>query len=86
MCEIYVVPSSVSEALADPNWKKAMLDEYQALMKNNTWELVPATTEQHVVSNKWVYRVKYKADDSLDKYKARLVAKGFQQTASVDFF
>ena len=61
-----------SEALAYANWKKAMDDEFQALMRNNTWELVPAIENQHVVSNKWVYRVKYKADGSLDKYKARL--------------
>ena len=52
--------------------------QYQALLKNNTWELVPAADNQHIVSNKRVYRVKYKADGSLDKYKARLVAKGFQ--------
>ena len=86
MCEIHTVPSSVSEALTDSNWKKAMMDEYQALLKNNTWELVPAADNHHIVSNKWVYRVKYKADGTLDKYKARLVAKGFQQTAGVDFF
>ncbi|CAL9006929.1 unnamed protein product [Prunus brigantina] len=34
-------PSSVEEALMDPNWKQAMNDEMQALQKNSTWELVP---------------------------------------------
>ena len=63
-----------------------MLDEYQALMRNNTWELVPAAENQHVGSNKWVYKVKYKADGCLDKYKVRLVAKGFQQIVGVNFF
>ena len=86
MCEIHVVPFSVFEALTDSNWKKAMMDEYQALLKNNTWELVPATDNQHTVSNKWVYRVKHEADGSWDKYKGRLVAKGFQQTTGVGFF
>ena len=62
------------------------MDEYQALLRNNTWELVPAAKNQNIVSNKWVYRVKYKANGSLDKYKTRLVAKGFQQTAGVNFF
>ena len=40
----------------------------------------------NVVANKWVYRIKRKADGTLDRLKARLVAKGFQQTAGVDFF
>ena len=84
MCEIHALPFCVYDALTDSNWKKAMMDEYQALLKNNTWELVPATNSQHVDKNKWVYRVKYEADGSLDKYKARLVAKGFQQIPTID--
>ncbi|GKU85713.1 hypothetical protein SLEP1_g340 [Rubroshorea leprosula] len=32
---------------------------------------------------KWVYRVKYKADGSVQKYKARLVAKGYVQKHDV---
>ena len=67
MCEIHVVPLSVSEALTDSRWKQAMMDEYQALLKNNTWDLVRAVENQHIFSNKRVYRVNYKADGSLDK-------------------
>ena len=78
MREIHVVPLFVSEALTNSIWKQAIMDEYQVLMRNNTWELVPAAENQHIVSNKWVYGVKYKAYGSLDKYKARLVDKGFQ--------
>ena len=62
-----------------------MEDEYQALMRNSTWDLVPNTGDLHVVQCKWVFRTKFKADGSLDKYKARLVAKGFQQTPGIDF-
>ena len=40
----------------------------------------------NVVHNKWVFRVKYKADGTVERLKARLVAKGFQQLAGVDFF
>ena len=71
-------PANISLALTDPNWKKAMNDEYQALIRNHT----NATL---VVQCKWVFRTKLKVDGSLDKYKARLVAKGFQQTPGVDF-
>ena len=78
--------SSVSLALANPLWKQAMTDEFQALLHNQTWSLVPPSSAQRVVQCKWVFRTKLKADGSLDKHKARLVAKGFQQTPGVDFF
>ena len=38
---LHCEPSTVPLALADPHWKDAMETEYQALLKNNTWELVP---------------------------------------------
>ena len=61
-----------------------MEEEYNALVRNNTWGLVPSSAASRVVQCKWVFRTKLKADGSLDKYKARLVAKGFQQTPGVD--
>ena len=41
---------------------------------------------QTIVHSKWIFRTKYKADGTLDRYKAKLLAKGFQQTPGVDFF
>ena len=37
----YQIPSSVEEALSDPEWGQAMQEELKALKKNNTWKLVP---------------------------------------------
>jgi histone deacetylase 1/2 len=78
-------PQTLHEALGDKNWKEAMDSEYQALMKNKTWHLVPSKKGQNIIDCKWVYKVKRKADGSLDRYKARLVAKGFKQRYGIDY-
>ena len=62
-----------------------MEEEYNALVRNNNWDLVPSSAASRVVQCKWVLRTKLKADGSLDKYKASLVAKGFQQTLGVEY-
>lgn len=63
-----------------------MHEEYNALMRNQTWKLVPRTPHMNPITTKWVFRVKYKSNGSLDRYKAWLVAWGFQQNIGVDYF
>ena len=78
-------PTSVSEALAEPNWFMAMKDEYNALLRNNTWSLAPLPPGHVPIGCKWVFRIKQNPDGSVSKYKARLVAKGFHQQAGFDY-
>ena len=78
-------PDSLQEALSDPKWKKAMQDEYDALLRNGTWHLVPNQEGKNLIDCKWVYKIKKKADGSIDRYKARLVAKGFKQRYGIDY-
>ncbi|KAM0033618.1 putative RNA-directed DNA polymerase [Helianthus debilis subsp. tardiflorus] len=68
-----------------PKWVDAMNDELRALHNNNTWELVQRPPHSNVVGSKWIYRIKYKADGSLDRYKARLVVQGFTQVSGHDY-
>jgi hypothetical protein len=78
-------PYSIDDALVDKNWKIAMDSEYDALMKNKTWHLVPLMKGRNVVGCKWVYKIKRKQDGNLDRYKVRLVAKGFKQRYVIDY-
>jgi hypothetical protein len=78
-------PTSVHEALHDDRWKDPMNKEVDALRKNNMWHLVPQKPGTNIIDCKWVYKVKKKADGSIDRYKARLVAKGFKQTYWIDY-
>jgi hypothetical protein len=54
-------------------------------MSNRTWELVPRPPGANIVTGKWLFRHKLKADDTLERYKARWVVRGFTQRPGVDF-
>lgn len=67
-------------------WVAAMKDEYESLIKNRTWELIDRPENQNVVDNKWVFKIKRKPDNSIERFKARLVARGFTQQYGIDYF
>ena len=69
------IPKSYQSALADPHWRRAMEEEYGALMANHTWELVPRPSHANVVTDKWIFKHKLKSDGSLDRYMARWVLR-----------
>ena len=62
-----------------------MQEELQALIKTNTWLITFLPAGKVPISCKWVYKIKFKADATAERYKARLVAKGFTQQAGIDF-
>jgi hypothetical protein len=78
-------PYSLPEAMSTPHWKTTMQDEYQTLIRNKTWRLVPPQASINLIDCKWVYKTKRKADGSIDHHKARLVAKGFKQRLRIDY-
>lgn len=81
-----VEPTTTVRAISNPEWLAAMKTEYDAFITDNTQTLVPQTVDMHLVDCKWVFRVKYNINRTVQKYKAKLVVKGFQQTLSVDYF
>jgi hypothetical protein len=56
------IPSSVRAALTDPNWRTTMEDDYRALMSNGIWDLVPLPQGSNVITEKWVFTHKFRAD------------------------
>ncbi|GJX83733.1 ribonuclease H-like domain-containing protein [Tanacetum coccineum] len=73
-----------SIAFNDPNSQNAMFDEYNALIKNNTWTLVPRPTDINIVRCMWLFHHKYLVDDILSCYKARLVVNGSTHIEGID--
>jgi hypothetical protein len=78
-------PQNIFEALDDNKWHHAMQEEYDALIKNKTWHLVPPSSGNNLIDCKWVYRIKKNVDGTIQRYKARLVAKGFKQHYGIDY-
>jgi hypothetical protein len=62
-----------------------MSDEFNALLRNGMWDLVPPSTSTNLVGCKWVFRIKRNSNGTVDRYKARLVAKGFHQRPNIDY-
>ena len=78
-------PSSYHQAKNDVQWVQAMNQELDALERNNTWQLTELPAGKRPIASKWVYRIKYKPDGTVDRFKARLVAKGYNQIEGIDY-
>ena len=78
-------PTCFTQAVKHSEWHGAMAEEFNALVKNNTWTLVPRSPSHNTVGCKWVFRIKRHSDGSIERYKARLVAKGFHQQPGLDY-
>lgn len=63
-----------------------MLVEINTLEQNNTWTITTLPPGKTPIGCKWVFRIKHRADGSIERYKARLVAKGYTQTKGIDYF
>lgn len=60
--------------------------ELSALEKTYTWKLVDLPSGVTPISCKWVCKIKYLADGSIERFKDRLVAKGYNQIERLDYF
>ena len=65
--------------------KDAMTEEYQSIMKNDVWDIVPRPEGKSVMTSKWISKIKHAVDGSVEKYKARFVARGFSQMEGIDY-
>ena len=56
-----------------------------ALAANETWDLVNAPKGVKSIGCRWVYKVKYNTDGSVNRYKAQLVVKGYVQQHDINY-
>jgi len=80
-----MLSQTLSEAVKHNCWREAMHSEISALESNQTWETIVLPKDKTAIGCKWVFKIKYKADGTIERYKARLVAKEYTQTEGIDY-
>jgi hypothetical protein len=78
-------PTFFEESIQKKEWVDSMIEEYQSIVKNNVWEVIPIPTNKDVVSSKWIYKIKNAIDESIEKHKAGFLARGFSQKEGIDY-
>ena len=81
-------PKTYKEAMADPHqaaWQLGMNDEFDSLVKNDTWELTSLPSGRKALGGRWVFKLKRGPKEEIVRHKARWVVRGFEQRAGVDF-
>ncbi len=69
-----------------PHWKEAMVHEMSTLEEAGTWVTVLQLSDKNIVSLKWVFHMKCKADGNVNKYKARLITHSSTQVNGINYF
>jgi len=62
-----------------------MNQEIATLEANNTWEITELPPDKKAISSKWGYKIKFKLDDTVERFKARFVVRGFDQTPDEEY-
>ncbi|GKC28265.1 putative ribonuclease H-like domain-containing protein [Tanacetum coccineum] len=78
-------PKTISQALQDESWVKAMQEELLQFRLQKVWVLVDLPYGTKVIGTKWVFKNKRDERSIVVKNKARLVAQGFRHEDGIDY-
>ncbi|XP_019460075.1 PREDICTED: uncharacterized protein LOC109359834 [Lupinus angustifolius] len=82
----YDEPKTYHRAIKSKDWIQAMRNELPALEQNNTWTSMTLPSDKKAIGCKWVYKLKYNSDGTIEIHTARLVAKEYTQTEGLDYY
>lgn len=78
-------PHNIAKAFLHEGWRCATQEEYDALIRNQTWELVPLPPGRKAIGCKWLFKIKRNVNGTIVQHKDRLVEKGCSQVLGCDF-
>lgn len=79
------LPENVLNGSNSQEWKEAIVKEYEALLRNKTWQVCNRPSGCKTIDSKFVLKIKLNQDGSIERRKARLVARGFSQRPGIDY-
>jgi hypothetical protein len=82
---IHFEPSCYDQENIHPIWRDVMMDEYQSIMKNDVWDIVPIHEGKSLMTSKWIYKIKHTIDGRIERHIMRFVARGFSQVEGIDY-
>jgi len=59
---VEIEPSSFKEAIKQPVWVNVIFKEYESIVKNSVWEVVPRMADKSVVGLRWIFKVNHVVD------------------------
>ena len=62
-----------------------MVEEYDSIVRNDVWNVVPRPVGKSVVTSRWLYKTKIVVDGNVEKHKDHFVAQGFSHIEGVDY-
>lgn len=83
--ESHVELKSFKEAMKDKKWRDAASGEVDALEGSGTWTVTTLPPGKQEIGCQWIFKIKFNADGTVERYKARLVACGNKQEEGVDY-
>ncbi|GJX87297.1 putative ribonuclease H-like domain-containing protein, partial [Tanacetum coccineum] len=78
-------PKKVIQALKDPSWIEAMLEELLQFKLQEVWTLLDLPNRKRAIGTKWIFRNKKDERGIVIKNKVRLVAQGYTQEERIDY-
>jgi hypothetical protein len=78
-------PRSYEHAMMYPEWEASIKSELNSLISNGTWELIDQPMNEVILPNQWIFKIKRKKDNSIERYKSRLVVGGHRQIKGINY-
>lgn len=73
-----------SQASKILHWRSIMTDEFNAFIQNGKQVLTLPPSNRQIMSCKWIFKIKRKSNESIERYEARLAIKGYNQQERID--